>query len=76
MDKLVKHSETNWSLFYDLPRLNRHCVNMVVKDNKVVDIMCVWVLTGDGYDDGVIVDLDNYFKNYHEFINKKLEELL
>ena len=57
MDRLVKHNDTWWSLFYT-PHNVRHCVDLVVKNNKVVGVSTVWVCTEDGYDDGVIGDTD------------------
>lgn len=75
MDKLVKHNDTWWSLFYT-PHNVRHCVDLVVKNNKVVGVSTVWVCTEDGYDDGVIVDTDKYYNDYHELIERTIKSLL
>ena len=40
MDRLVKHNDTWWFLFYT-PHNVRHCVDLVVKNNKVVGVSTV-----------------------------------
>ena len=75
MDRLVKHNDTWWFLFYT-PHNVRHCVDLVVKNNKVVGVSTVWVCTEDGYDDGVIVDMDKYYADYHELIERTVNTLL
>lgn len=76
MNKLIKHNETKWSMFYDTPQGGRHCVDMVVKNNKVVEVECVWVLTEDGYNDCIINNMHDYFEMYHDRLQKTMEELL
>lgn len=75
MDKLVKHNDTWWSLFYT-PHNVRHCADLVVKNNKVVGVSTVWVCMEDGYDDGVIVDTNKYYADYHELIERTVKSLL
>ena len=75
MNKLVKHSDTRWSLFYT-PYGVRHCVDMIVKNNKVVEVETVWVCTEDGYNDCIINDMKKYYADYHNLLNKTLEDFL
>ena len=51
-------------------------MDMVVKNNKVVEVECVWVLTEDGYNDCIINNMHDYFEMYHDRLQKTMEELL
>lgn len=75
MDRLVKHNANRWSLFYT-PYGVRHCVDMVVKDNKIVSVETVWVCTADGYNDCIINDMDKYYNDYHKLIESAVNKLL
>lgn len=75
MDRLVKHNDTWWSLFYT-PYGTRHCVDLVVKNNRVVGVSTVWVCTADGYNDCIINDMTQYYNDYHKLIDMTLAKLV
>lgn len=75
MDRLVKHNDSWWSLFYT-PYGVRHCVDLVVRDNKIVSVSTVWVCTENGYNDCIINNMEQYYADYHKLIDKALEHLL
>ena len=67
--KVVKHSDTDWSVFYT-QYFRRYCVDCDITNGTVTGVRNVWVVTEDGYNDCIITDTESFFENNKELLTK------